>query len=150
MPPTDVTQEISKRLEEIRIQQPSLREDELHLKSRLNMMATINGSPVEIPARIFAFSIFASSISADYIPYSIGVHQYSFGVSNRILLRLARTCRYWRDIVYSTPALWCTIEVRQEAKWLRLCLVRSPSLDLDIVFHDNRFPSKHPAASTPR
>ncbi|EIW52617.1 uncharacterized protein TRAVEDRAFT_53058 [Trametes versicolor FP-101664 SS1] len=47
---------------------------------------------------------------------------------------LGGVCRYWRECTVGTPALWRSILVRDRPEWLDLCLERSQSLKLSIVF----------------
>ncbi|KAI0710684.1 hypothetical protein C8Q76DRAFT_738272 [Earliella scabrosa] len=59
---------------------------------------------------------------------------------NSRLVHVMSVCRYWRDLVLGTPILWSPINVGLKPDWLNLCLIRSATCPLDIVFHSNRFP----------
>lgn len=48
---------------------------------------------------------------------------------------------YRRDVAHATSALWSHINVGRKAEWLQLCLTRSASTALDIVFTSGEFPS---------
>ncbi|EFI27331.1 hypothetical protein CC1G_14804 [Coprinopsis cinerea okayama7 len=87
--------------------------DELHLAIDLQQSALspIRLLPLEILARIFWFAT-PSGMSVEYsdirAPWNVG------GV-----------CKYWRDVVYSTPSLWTTISIDWNAN-IALDQKRSP------------------------
>lgn len=64
-----------------------------------------------------------------------------YGFSDRGWIHLITlVCRYWRDVAHATSTLWSHINVGRKAEWLQLCLTRSASTALDIVFTSGEFP----------
>ncbi|KAI0755558.1 hypothetical protein C8Q74DRAFT_1304416 [Fomes fomentarius] len=95
------------------------------------MTDSINSLPNELLAYIFALC----AVGED-IPY-----RSRRGVSDHRWIHLTLVCRYWRDVAHTTPTLWAKIIVGRKAEWLQLCLTRSASTALDIVFTSGAFPS---------
>ena len=51
--------------------------------------------------------------------------------------RLSYVCRSWRDVICNSALFWQNIHVKNELRWVELCLSRSREIPLNIFFHSS-------------
>ncbi|KAH9932580.1 uncharacterized protein B0H18DRAFT_30769 [Fomitopsis serialis] len=57
-------------------------------------------------------------------------------VSSMWVTKLTGICRYWRDILVSSPLAWSSIDLEHSVPFIELCLSRSADADLDVVLNE--------------
>ncbi|TFK68852.1 hypothetical protein BDN72DRAFT_897822 [Pluteus cervinus] len=107
----DIDRECARTVKEIERLQGRLQE----LRTYHNQLVPISRLPVETLTDIFST---AQKIPSDF------VGEYDSG---RVATVTASVCRYWRQMMLSTPFLWNTIDVAN-AHWIECSLERSNNL----------------------
>ncbi|KAI0737756.1 hypothetical protein C8Q80DRAFT_1125221 [Daedaleopsis nitida] len=92
------------------------------------------GLPTELLVDIFSFC----AVGRPAPPATVPWWYYLEGISNIQWPRLRLVCRHWRDVANGCSALWGVVHVQKSVEWVDLCLLRSTSLPVDIVFHYRR------------
>ncbi|KAG8986345.1 hypothetical protein FRB93_005341 [Tulasnella sp. JGI-2019a] len=92
---------------------------------RHNLLVPINNLPVEVFSNILIFT---------------SARWYLQGLDHiRGIRTLATVGRYWKEVVFSTPQLWSTLQESMTPKQLDLAIERSRTTSLDIQFEGNGY-----------
>ncbi|KAI1793623.1 hypothetical protein LXA43DRAFT_197635 [Ganoderma leucocontextum] len=124
-PPDVLCQEISQRLARPGAKEEvvkAISRERLEFKNLWNCSLPINQLPYELLVHVFTFILCKTVTMTDWeIPWF-----------DMRLWRLMGVCRHWRDVVITTPALWCTVDLDKHTNWINLCLSRSLTTPIDI------------------
>ncbi|KAH9932584.1 uncharacterized protein B0H18DRAFT_30908 [Fomitopsis serialis] len=88
------------------------------LRALSNSTLPVNRLPPEILFKIFEF-----------------FRQDSLCSGSRWVAKVMGVCRYWREILVSSPLAWSIIDLRDTIHFIQLCLSRSEDVDLHVAFY---------------